>query len=320
MDILKTLRSIISSPDATEETKGAAEALASFEEERVSYEPANKHSPDEVLPVHSEWADLFEEVTQEGRERASISHITICGMARNIGGILPASFARLGKLTEHFKDFGIVIVENDSTDDTKAVLKKLTDSNPGRVYCSINDFNWPHLHGFEPERVQRYAMLRNMYREAIFEKFPGTDIILAVDLDCWGGWSIDGLLNGVGWMRRYKDAACMASTSLYQGLMIGSEMRFGHYDTWALRVHSWDEPLMAWKTAWLPPPGSPPVELFSAFGAAAFYRPEAFATTEYVSINGDIEHAGLHQQMIADGWKIYLNPAQRSLMTWQRQE
>lgn len=320
MDILKTLRSIVASPDASEETKDAAEALVSLEEERVLHEPANRYSPDEVLPVHHEWADLFKEVTEEGRERASISHITICGMARNIGGILPVTFARLGELTEHFKDFGIVIVENDSTDDTKAILKKLTDSNPGRVYCSINDFNWPHLHGFEPERVQRYAMLRNMYREAIFGKFPGTDIILAVDLDCWGGWSIDGLLNGVGWMRRYKDAACMASTSLYQGLMIGSEMQFGHYDTWALRVHSWDEPLMAWKTAWLPPPGSPPVELFSAFGAAAFYRPEAFATTEYVSINGDIEHAGLHQQMIADGWKIYLNPAQRSLMTWQRQE
>jgi len=143
---------------------------------------------------------------------------------------------------------------------------------------------------------------------------------LAVDLDCWGGWSVDGLLNGVGWMGRYKDAACMASTSMFQGLMIGTSMRFGHYDTWALRVHSWDEPLMAWKTAWLPPPGSPPVQVFSAFGAAAWYRPEALFDTPYVSIKGDIEHAGLHQQMIADGWKIYLNPAQRSLMSWQQEE
>jgi hypothetical protein len=60
--------------------------------------------------------------------------------------------------------------------------------------------------------------------------------------------------------------------------------------------------------------------VFSAFGGAALYRPEAFYKHAYASIDGDIEHAGLHTSMVADGWNIYLNPAQRSLMLWLTDE
>lgn len=317
IDILKTFRGIMASTDASDEAKGVAERLGKVEESRTQAERADRYSPDEVLPVNDEWRDLYDEMLCNGEAVARRSHVTICGMARNIAGILPVTFARLGEITNNFGDFGVVIVENDSTDDTKAILKRFESQNPGRVLCFTNDFDWPHLHGFEPERVERYAMLRNTYREAVFQHFPHTDLILAVDLDCWGGWSTEGLLNGVGWMKQYKDAACMASTSLYQGVIVSDQVTFGHYDTWALRVHGWDELLLPWKTAWLPPPGSPPVELYSAFGAAAWYRPEALKEVEYASINGDIEHAGLHRRMIDNGWKIYLNPAQRSLMSWQ---
>lgn len=317
MDIMGTLRKIIASADSSQETKQIAESLASVEESRIVSERADRYSPDEVLPVSSEWSDLYQEVTAEGLKAAARSHITICGMARNIGGILPATFARIEDIVDHFNDHGVVIVENDSEDETKEVLKAYEESNPSRIVCSVNDFDWPHLHGFEAERVERYATLRNMYRETVFDRFPGTDLVLVVDLDCWGGWSTPGLINGLGWLKRYKDAACMASTSLFQGLVVGNEVQFGHYDTWALRVHGFSEGLTPWKTAWLPAPGSPPVQLYSAFGAAALYRPEAFAETGYASFNGDIEHAGLHRQMIANGWKIYLNPAQRSLMSWR---
>jgi hypothetical protein len=35
-----------------------------------------------------------------------------------------------------------------------------------------------------------------------------------------------------------------------------------------------------------------------------------------VSIDGDIEHVGLHRAMCAAGWDFYLNPSQRTLMHW----
>lgn len=303
--------------DASEEVKKMAEKLDAVEETRAVTVQANLHNPDDALPVDDEWQDLFDEVTAEGREAAASMHVTICGMARNIAGIIPVTMARLGTLCESFADFGMVFVENDSRDETKKLLKHVESSNPGRVIAICEDYNWPHLHGWEPERVQRYAMLRNKYRDAAMQHFRGTDMILAVDLDCWGGWSIDGLLNGIGWMKRKHNAACMASTSLFQGVSLDGQCGFAHYDTWALRVHGWKHELAPWKTMWLPPPGSPPIELYSAFGAAAWYRPEAFWENEYASIDGDIEHAGLHRSMIGNGWSIYLNPSQRSLMTWK---
>jgi hypothetical protein len=314
--IASDLRASVDGADA--DTKATAERLARFDEMRT--ERADRHKPDEALPVDPEWSALFADVTSEGMKLASRSHITICGMARNIAGILPVTFVRLAEIVKHFKDYAFAFVENDSTDDTKAMLKKFEQDNLGRVALSTKDYGWPHLHGWEPERVQRYATLRNTYREMARESFPQTNYVLAVDLDCWGGWSVPGLLNGIGWLERHKDAACMASTSLFQAHVFPQGPSWCHYDTWALRVHGWTHKLEPWKTLWLPPPGSPPVKVFSAFGAGAIYRPEALWAHPYRSIDGDIEHAGLHRSMIDAGWSVYLNPSQRSLMHWLTEE
>ena len=177
IDILKALRGIMSAEDASDEAKGVAGALADVEESRAKTERADRYSPDEVLPVNDEWRDLYDEVLCDGEAAASRSHVTICGMARNIAGILPVTFARLAEIVKAFGDWGMVIVENDSTDKTKEVLQSFESQNPGRAICLLNDFDWPHLHGFEAERVQRYATLRNMYREAAFQHFPHTDLL-----------------------------------------------------------------------------------------------------------------------------------------------
>lgn len=318
IDIARELSDLAARQNIDAPTKSMAEELARYESQRT--ERADRFLPDAVHPVDDEWQSLFDEVTREGREFASKSHLTICGMARNIGGILPVTIHRLRQLTKHFAGCAVCVVENDSTDNTKEILADFERQNPGSVVAHMQDYNWPHLHGWEPERVQRYAMLRNTYRELSQDHWPHTNLILCVDLDCWGGWSVDGLLNGVGWMQRKKTAACMASVSLFQHQFFTSGPAWGHYDTWALRVHGWKHELHPWKTLWLPPAGSPPVPVYSAFGAAAFYRPEPFWQNAYESIDGDIEHAGLHRSMIADGWDIFLNPSQRSLMLWLTEE
>lgn len=303
----------IAKDTSDEGIRDMAEKIADFEERRVR---VDRYTPDQVLPVSEEWATDFFRMCDSGTTIARRSHVTICGMARNIGNILPVTISRLQKIGSNFADYAVVIVENDSEDNTKQVLSDLADKNPGRVVCKIQDFGWEHLHGFEASRVERYAILRNQYADIVKQDYRHTDFVLVVDLDCWGGWSGQGIANGIGWLKKIKSAACMASTSLFQGLQIGTDIHFGHYDTWALRVHGWREGLHPWKTAWLPPPGSPPIKVFSAFGAAAIYRPEAFFECRYESVDGDIEHAGLHRQMIEKGWEIYLNPAQRSLMQW----
>jgi hypothetical protein len=118
---------------------------------------------------------------------------------------------------------------------------------------------------------------------------------------------------------RRRPAAWQA-LSLFQHQFFSEGPAWGHYDTWALRLHGWTSRIVAWKSLWLPPAGCEPIRVFSAFGAAALYRPEAFYRCAYESIDGDIEHSGLHRAMAKAGWEIYLNPAQRSLMLWLTEE
>jgi hypothetical protein len=306
VDIARELYELAERDGVDQDTKDMAESLADYETTRT--ERADRYSPDDVHPVDPEWQQLYDLATAEGGRLAKRQKIVICGMARNIAGILPVTFRRLEQICQQFGDYGIVIVENDSEDETKAVLEAYRDADPDHVIVDCRDHGWQHLHGFEAERVQRYATLRNRYREIARDAWPDADVVLCVDLDCWGGWSVPGLLNGLAWLERKKAAGCMASLSLFQHQFFAEGPAWGHYDTWALRLHGWTSRIVAWKSLWLPPAGCEPIRVFSAFGAAALYRPEAFYRCAYESIDGDIEHSGLHRAMAKAGWEIYLNP------------
>ena len=319
IDIAQELHDLAEQDGVDADTRSMAESLSAYERERSTVR-ADKYTPDDVLPVDPEFAELYSSFVNVGRSDAARSHITIVGQVRDCAGVLPVTFMRLAKIVEPFADWGMCIVENDSSDATKAMLSKLRDDNPGRVALSMTDYNWPKLAGFEAERVQRYAKFRNEGRLMSREHFPQTDYVLVVDFDAWGGWSVDGILNGIAWFDFLGKAACMASLSLFQHEFFSTGPGWGHYDTWALRVYQWTNKLVPWKTFWLPPPGCEPIPVLSAFGAAAIYRPEPYWQCQYESIDGDIEHAGLHRNMIQAGWEIYLNPAQRTLMHWLTEE
>ncbi len=280
------------------------------------------HTPDSVLPVDREFSAQWADVVSEGLCLAVKSKVVVVGMARNVADVLPLSLQRLEKICSLFRDWGCVIVENDSTDATKDILRQYESDNPGKVTAVLQDFNRPWLRGFEPARVQAYAEYRNHYRALAAEKHSDADFVLTVDLDPVGGWSTHGIANGVGWLGRIEDAACMASTSLFQhpGIVIGNSPAWAHYDQWGFRAYGWGQRFEPWFSLWLPPPGAHPIEVYSSFGAAALYRAKPFFEHEYRSIEGDIEHVGLHRSMREAGWRIFHNPGQRTLMHWVEQD
>lgn len=296
----------------------AATRLEMYELLREEQPADCPYPPDKVLPVDQEFAELYTEMACEGAAVAAQSKVVFCGLARNIGHVLPLTLQRIDQTGKFFGDWSFVCVENDSTDNTKDILRAVQESDPLRAVCDMRDLGRPHLRGWEPERVQRYAEYRNRYREIARERWPDADWVIPIDLDAWGGWSIRGVLNGIGWMNRIERAGCMASTSLFQHpqLLLDNEVSWAHYDQWAFRWHGWTKRLEPWFVFWRPPPGAPPLQLNSAFGGLAIYRAKALYEHEYASDDGDIEHAGLHRRMIAGGWGVFLNPAQRCVMQW----
>lgn len=293
-------------------------------------DPASR-TPDEAWPVDEEFAQDFEFARREGADTASRSSVCFVGMARDIAGVLPFNLARLERLGSMFAEWSAVIVENDSTDGTKQILERWSKGQtaadnstkpPRKIVADCRDLGRERLSGFEPLRVERYAEYRTRYRDIARSIAPHVSYVIAVDLDPWGGWSLDGVMNGIGWMTRRPRVAGMASVSLYEQPAVGvgpngeDGVLLLHYDQWAWRGAGWKPRWEKHFPFWLPPVGSDPVACNSAFGALCIYRAQPFFVCDPKSHDGDIEHVGLHWEMAIRGWDFCLNPSQRTLMNW----
>jgi len=277
-----------------------------------------EYTPDAVLPVEPEWQADYDKVVSRGRYLARMWDVVIVGQARNIGGILPHTIRRLEEIGSCFRSWSAVVVENDSIDNTKDVLQAWSASRPGQVVADCRDLGREHLHGFERARVERYAEYRNRSVDIAKERWPDAHLVLAVDLDPWGGYSLEGVMSSVYWIDEITGACGMASTSLYQAATSTGETMWAHYDQWAFRQWSWTPRWDRYFLQWLPPPGVDPIPVKSAFGACVLYNaPFLFDYgCRWRSVDGDIEHVGLHRQMADVGGDMYLNPASRVVMHW----
>lgn len=272
-----------------------------------------QYTPDTVLPVEEEWREAYVAAVESGRDIAKASNVVIVGMARSIGAMLPHTIRRLEAIGACFHEWRAVIVENDSEDNTKDLLREWADTRPGQVIADCRDLGREHLHGFERARVERYAEYRNRYREIAADQWPDAQFVLAVDLDPWGGYSLDGVMSSVHWLFTWPHASAMASTSLYAAQTTDGDHVWAHYDQWAFRAWSFKPRWDRYFLQWLPPPGADPIRVKSAFGACCLYGAFEFYNAHYESIEGDIEHVGLHRSMDGD---VYLNPASRVVMHW----
>jgi hypothetical protein len=92
-----------------------------------------------------------------------------------------------------------------------------------------------------------------------------------------------------------------------------------HYDAWAYRLNSyWDDytaGIGGWKHSHIPPVGSPPLAVCSAFGGMALYDTWAYLKGTYSGT--DCEHVTFHQTIAErTGMRMYVDPAMRTVMHW----
>ena len=65
--------------------------------------------------------------------------IIICGIVRNAEKGLKNNIPIIKKVCSQFKDYRVVIYENDSIDKTKKILKDWKKDNPERIHVLLND-------------------------------------------------------------------------------------------------------------------------------------------------------------------------------------
>lgn len=218
---------------------------------------------------------------------AQNSTVIFCGIARNVGPYLPNTYARLNRMGSMFKDYQIVVVENDSEDSTVNQLKYW-----GKTALLTRSFGWPKLEG--KERTEKLAEARNVYLDYI--SLHQADYVVVVDFDLMGGWSYEGLMHSLSF-----DFDCISSNGL-----LYREKDAIYYDSFALRLDGVETE--GEKNQFLKERGSDLVPVKSGFGGLAIYSWEVFLESRYSG--EECEHVSFHRKLIERGYtKHYLNPS-----------
>lgn len=248
--------------------------------------------------------------------------IAIVGLARNCAGPLAENLERVLPLCRMAKSWHLHIEANDCEDDTLQVLTDFSRQHP-RMTFHYQDLGHVEFGAeFAGRRTEAMAMHRTACQQWVRSLEVPPDLVVVIDWDLWGGWNEHGFLNGLGWLWQMPEAFGMASVSLFQH-DFGNGVNWYHYDLWALRgvgqvgcyFDTYQNGYGGFGYAWMPPVGSPPVLVSSAFGGMAVYRTAAYLAGTYDG--SDCEHVPFHRSIAeATGQRMYVCPGMRTVATW----
>ena len=273
--------------------------------------------PEDLWPVDERYRELYETFVNTGRESAQALDAVIVSIARNSMPVLENTAELVRELMTGFNSCRWFVYENDSEDGTAEYL----DSLPF-VTVQHDTLGGLDSRGFEKERTERLAGCRTRCQDWVRKHAADTQWTIVLDTDPPGGFSVDGVFNSIGWLSWKSMDSCprrpggMASYSLWKsgGAVAG-------YDSWAARPTCWwedrrDEIGFAWFHSFLPPVGSYPLAMNSAFGGLCVYKTEAFLSPQARYRGDDCEHVGLHRGMAQDGYQMWMNPGCRYIAYW----
>jgi glycosyltransferase involved in cell wall biosynthesis len=250
----------------------------------------------------------------------------IVGLARDCAVELAATLPRLDRLNASFDELKYVVVTNDSADHTPALLQKWSQQRTNARIIELSG-----LSRNVPTRSARLAVCRNIclseWKRDI-RSGCSYDYLIVLDLDGLNANLID---------EPNFSAAILAAPQEWGGLF--ANQRDKYYDIWALRHSEWC-PNDCWQevsiyTKRFPilrkrrekiaiaryvrsraihiPPDSAPIQVQSAFGGFAVYRPKYLRDAYYLGLthSGDpvCEHVPFHEMIRANGAKLYILPS-----------
>ena len=143
--------------------------------------------------------------TQIGYGLARERKIVITGLCRDIETNISKNIFISQCIAKYFKEYKIVLYENDSKDNTRNIIKEMAKIDPNIILieCDVKDciMNSVYLHeigSLSKERIHKMAGLRNKYLSFIKENLADYDYMMVVDFDIQGSTNINGIMNTIG--------------------------------------------------------------------------------------------------------------------------
>jgi hypothetical protein len=254
------------------------------------------------------------------------SSACICALARDCGPALSNNLPFLDRLCARFNSAHVIIVENDSKDNSKEVLRAWAGER-SHIRLFLGDFgtetvpdakSTPYNPSYSRFRIEKLAFHRNRYLDHA-ATLPAFEHLIVVDLDLYL-IELDGIAQAFGqtipWDAQFANGRISNPWR--------PELGDFYWDTYALLELGDSDPQTEDKLAgyWqmLQPlsRGMPLFAVQSAFGGLGIYRWDAVRGHQYgVEINnGDrrvevmSEHCFIHRRMIEAGHnRLFINPS-----------
>jgi hypothetical protein len=257
--------------------------------------PEHLHQPSAATKAR------FEFSVNKGREVAAGASIVVCALARDLGSRVERFRDQVAQIVQPFQRHAVVIIENDSIDDTAQRLQAWAAEDPvvNLTTLKLAKRKWGAVR--DSERGNDMASYRNRFHDVVARKYADYPFTLVVDSDL-AGISPIGILHSLG-LQIGWDAIASCGIATVRGRVV-------QYDAWAWRdIGHWRPHSASEVNPRLFNRGDPPFVVASAFGGAAIYRTSAFLAGRYSG--GDIEHVGLHKSLQTAGvGRIWVNPGQ----------
>ena len=279
--------------------------------------------PEAQFSPGKKYKKKYEKAVVDGYKKMKQSSLVICGLARNTADTLQKTIERIETLGSYFKEYHVVIFENDSSDMTRKLLQQWTEKNQSvhLLPCSVKDckLGHPNLYSFGLSgvgRIEKMAAFRNYYLQYVKSNYQHYNYMMVLDIDMKGPWSNNGIAHSIA----QKDWDMIAAYGVFSFLLcllvydalayVGANGLFSDPEHPMYNLFKMNHRLLPIRR------GAPLISVQSAFSGLALYKVKSIIDVRY----GDTvcEHLGLHKQMAEKGHnRLYVSPSLLLLSGYQ---
>jgi hypothetical protein len=278
--------------------------------------------------IPSQYQKSYEKKIVSGLKVVHNNKVVIIGMIRDVQERIPLIIQKVESIGKLFKDYIVLIVENDSKDLTRKSLFEWRGKNPrvNILGCGVNNPKnclipkTPRTEGHRVDRsrIEKMAMLRNIYLDYIKANINPKEyeFSLVWDLDSISVIYEDGFLHSMGLFDADPTLGVVCAYGIYQwgfftlyydtyahlekGEKFDSDQKLAHdfrHGVWEAKAER----------------GSPPVEVDSCFSGFTIYKTNSLIKSKYDLPKGNLvcEHVALHQRIAS---KKLMNPSMINLI------
>jgi hypothetical protein len=263
-------------------------------------------------------------ISENIRAHLANSSIAICGLARNCAHKLTDNIKFIEELRSYFNFLQVVVVENNSHDNTRAILNNWSVSSSNvvildgktRLTNSISDQSGNNVNPYYSyKRISYLASLRNLYLNYIKSEGRAYDYILVLDFDV-DKISLMGVLNSFE-QRDNWDVACA------YGYSISPRLQERIHDTYAMVLlgeenkPQQERPIkQLQRGVRLNKISGSLLRVYSAFGGLSIYKADLLEGINYQVLKNDdsrvevrCEHFSIcHQILQKQATQVVINP------------